>query len=674
MRKLWLLLLLALGIPAYAADPACTGLCLKQVTCTGGATTSITGTVFAPNGVDPLPNVLVFIPNAPIEAFTPGVACPAPNAPPTGSPLVGGRTAADGSFRLVNVPVGTAIPLVIQSGRWRRQLTVSTTTACADTAFSARMPRNQTEGDIPLIAVATGRADAVECVLRKVGIDEAEVTNPMGTGRIHLYTGSGSKGAEIDITTPSQSSLMDDAAQLSKYDVLMLPCQGTSEGQTTPDRLTNLLGYANAGGRVYASHYSYAWFHQNGPFASVAAWPANEVSARAGGTATVNTSFASGKTLSDWLQVVGASTSPGQVNLQEISPAITGVNAPTQVWLTLNSPSQGNPVQQFTFNTPVGSANQCGRVLFNEYHVESPAVSPAKAFPTECSKGAMTSQEKLLEYSLFDLTNSGAGPTLTPASAEFGMQAVGFSTAAKIFTLTNDSIFPSVVSSVTVTSDFLVTSNSCGNLAPNASCQIGVVFKPTAIGAATGTLTVFSNASTATSTLTGTGVDFTIAMTPASGSLIAGTSLTAPVTVLPLAGYAGAVTISCTTTVPGSTCTPNKTSVIPSAVAGVSVTITSTSKYAVVGYGGFGRGVMALVALCSVCLLWRRRSQVRSLVLTSCGVLMLLAVCGAVTGCSSKLPGQNAVYTAPGTYTYTITATDGLLKHSATYSLKVTVN
>jgi len=43
-----------------------------------------------------------------------------------------------------------------------------------------------------------------------------------------------------------------------------------------------------------------------------------------------------------------------------------------------------------------------------------------------------------------------------------------------------------------------------------------------------------------------------------------------------------------------------------------------------------------------------------------------------ITGCSGKLPAENPSYTAPGDYTYTVTATDGFLVHSATYSLHLT--
>ena len=54
-------------------------------TCPNGST-SISGTVYAPNGTDPLPNVMVYIPSAPVEYFTPGVSCPAAGLAPSGSP------------------------------------------------------------------------------------------------------------------------------------------------------------------------------------------------------------------------------------------------------------------------------------------------------------------------------------------------------------------------------------------------------------------------------------------------------------------------------------------------------------------------------------------------------------------------------------------------------------
>lgn len=763
-RHLILLLLLGAFVPSLAQAPACTGLCLQQVSCPTGQTTSISGTIYAPNGVDPLPNVTVFIPNAPVVPFKPGVECQAPGAAPSGSPLVGTSTAADGTFKLVNVPVGTNIPLVIQSGRWRRQFTVATTAACTDTAFSGRMPKNQAEGDIPLIAIPTGNSDSVECVLRKVGIDDAEFTNPFASGRIHLYAGTRSRGAIIDANTPSQSALMNDPTELAKYDVLMLPCQGSSAGQADATNLPNLLQYVNGGGRVYASHYSYIWFNSNGNLASVAAWPTNSPGAAGLDTATINTGFSGGKILSDWMQYIGATTTAGQVQVSSVVEDIRTVNPPTQAWLNFNTNSS---VAQFTFNTPVSSNNQCGRVLFNQYHVESPTPGGGgRSFPVECNAGPMTNQEKLLEYSLFDLTNTGGQPTLTPTSADFGDQAIGFRSAAKSFTWTNNSIFAAVVSSVTATGDFLVTGNTCGNVQPGASCQISAAFQPTALGKASGTLKVTSNSATTTADLTGNGVpalsisttaltfpstdvgatstqtisvtnvapgpvalagaiitgdfaatntcgstipvggscavsvaftpvatgqrtgslsafgstvvlagngvDFSVGINPGSGSVIAGTGITTPFSVLPLAGFSSVVTITCTTNAPASVCTPSRTSFVPSDSAAATVSISTTSRYTVIGYGGFGTGILLIVGLGSSLALVSAGKRRRGVRLAG-AIVVLVAASEGLQGCSGKLPDQNVAYTAPGAYTYTVTATDGFLKHSATYSLNVTI-
>ena len=371
MRIFLALLLASFGSASPLSAQSCTGLCLQQVACPGGGTTSITGTVYAPNGTDPLPNIQVFIPNAPVDAFTPGVSCPVIGQPPSGSPLVGTTTATDGTFTITNVPVGSSIPLVVQTGRWRRQVVIPATTACTNTAFSTRLPRNQSEGDIPKFAISTGREDSVECVLRKVGIDDAEFTNPSGTGRINLYQSTGGAGSLIDGTTPSADTVMGNLTNLNQYDVLMLPCEGGNF--TKPNgELANLISYANAGGRVYSSHFAYEWMYQNASFANVVNWQVHQANPP-DGTATIDTSFSEGATLSSWLQIVGGSTVAGQVAISTLRHDFNGVVSPTQSWLTLNSPSLGNPVMQFTFNTPVGAtAGQCGRVLYNEYHVENP--------------------------------------------------------------------------------------------------------------------------------------------------------------------------------------------------------------------------------------------------------------------------------------------------------------
>ncbi len=763
-----------LGLVAPATAQTCTaGLCTQQVTCPGNGTTSITGTVFAPNGTDPLPNVTVYVPTAPVAAFTPGVTCSVVGEVPSGAPLVGTVTGVDGTFTLTNVPVGTNLPLVIQAGRWRRQVVVPGTAACANTAFSTRMPRNRGEGDIPKIAVATGAADAVECVLRKVGVDDAEFTDPSQPGRINLYAGSAHPGGRNSTFTPSEDLLMGDASTLDSYDMLMLPCEGSAFTRPAAE-LADLVQFANAGGRVYASHFSYSWMVQNPPFSTVVNWDPRQHNP-ANGTATVNTSFSEGQTLAQWLQLEGASTTQGQVAISTLRHDFNGVVAPTQAWLTLNDTYDNNPVMQFVFDTPVGAtANQCGRVLFNEYHVENP-LSPvtSEMFPQECSAGAMTPQEKLLEYSLFELTNNGGQPTLAPTTQDFGSEAVGFSSTAQTLTWKNNSVFGSSVTSLAATGDFMASSSNCSAVPAGSGCQISVVFKPTALGPRTGTVTIVSSGNTLTAALTGigtpglsmaasslgfgnldvgasatqsitltntapgpiampvfttsgdyavatncgssipalascslnvtftptgtgardgvlavnatgpiyaglgatlagNGTDFSIAVNPGAGSVVSGRSVATSATITPIAGFDAPVSLSCTTAASATTCTPAAVSFVPTAAVTTSVTIATTSKYTVVGYGGLGGGgLLWMVGMGSGWLLWMRRRRTGGIVRGTLAVLLLAAATFTVTACSGKYPAMNSSYTPAGSYTYTLTATDGTLTHSATYTLKV---
>lgn len=766
-------------LPLFAASAhsqSCTGLCLQQMSCPSGGTTSVTGTVYAPNGVDPLPGVIVYIPNATVAAFPAGVSCAVAGQAPSGSPLVGSTTAVDGTFTLNNVPVGTNIPLVIQSGRWRRQVTIPSTPACTNTAFSTRFPQNKSEGDIPKIAVVTGSADAVECVLRKVGVADTEFTDASGSGRINLFLASGSPGAQIDPQTPVADNLLANTTALGNYDVLMLPCEGGAYTKSS-GQLGNLISYADNGGRVYASHFSYDWFVNNGAFNTVVNWdPDQNTPQPVNGTATIDTTFAQGQTLSQWLGVIGATATPGQIGITTVRHDLSTVNAPTQAWLTLNNPAYGNPIMQFTFDTPVGSTtNACGRVLFNEYHVENSSNTGKLTFPTECSNGPMTAQEKLLEFNLFDLTGDGTPPTLTPASSDFGTEPVGFTTGIHKFFWTNNTFFPVVVSSAVGSGDFAVSSSACATVAVGATCEIDVDFAPTALGTRTGNLTVVANTGTLSATLTGngvsplavsaaglnfglvdvgasvsqtmlltnnttsalsltfpatsgdftsantcggvvpaqstcsvtttftpsatgprtgtlnfalanlvgavastnlsgTGIDFTQTVGPSSAQTIAGLATSTTGLTTPIAGFNHAVTLSCTTTAPASTCLPSATNFTPTTPTSDAVSITTTSEYAVIGFGGLGSGVLGggLVVISGTLLLQRRR-RLHDGRLTLAVLIAGTALLGvSLTGCSGKQPGLNTPYTPAGTYSYTVTTTDGFLKHSATYTLIVT--
>jgi hypothetical protein len=107
------------------------------------------------------------------------------------------------------------------------------------------------------------------------------------------------------------------------------------------------------------------------------------------------------------------------------------------------------------------------------------------------------------------LMGTGTTPvTLTPPSATYTSQTVGTTSAAKAFTLTSSLTATLNNMVIGTTGDFAVSTTTCGtSLASKGKCTINVVFKPTATGTRSGTLSVNDSAgnSPQTSQLTGTG-------------------------------------------------------------------------------------------------------------------------------------------------------------------------
>jgi hypothetical protein len=92
---------------------------------------------------------------------------------------------------------------------------------------------------------------------------------------------------------------------------------------------------------------------------------------------------------------------------------------------------------------------------------------------------------------------------------------------------------------------------------------VSVKFAPLKVGAQTGTLTIHDNASPATQTLTlsGTGTDFGISISPSAVTLARGQSVTATISVTPIDSFAGVVKLTCSVP-PGKSlsCAVNPTS------------------------------------------------------------------------------------------------------------------
>jgi hypothetical protein len=407
----------------------CTGLQCQQSTCkkgnctqpacTGGVVTTLSGKVFDPAGKVPLSNVDVFIPNAPLADYVDGPACDTCAMALSGSPVVKTKTDTAGNFTLgtsaSDVPAGSSIPLVIQVGRWRRQVTIDTVAACTDTPVAAdltHLPRNQSEGHLPKIALTTGGADALECLLRKIGISDSEFTPESGPGRVNFFAGvDGTNSFNAAFGGASFTSVApwwDDVANLRRYDMILHSCEGTENptNKSTQARMA-LQQYADAGGRVFASHWHNYWF-EHGP----APWPTianfqHQADLDIPFTATIDTSFTRGAELAQWLMNVGGSTAYGQLVIRGAQHTINTVGTGRQ-WIYSTTPQS---VQYLDKTTPFGGA-ACGRVVLSDIHVSQGGSSsteddsdPSLPYPDGCRTMDLSPQEKTLEFMIFDLSS-----------------------------------------------------------------------------------------------------------------------------------------------------------------------------------------------------------------------------------------------------------------------------
>ena len=404
----------------------CRDLQCKLVTCTGmGVTTTISGTVYDPAGNNPMYNANVYIPvkaKEALPAFGTGASCDTCSGAAALVALRSTQTDSSGNFTLSDVPAGADIPIVVQMGKWRREIVLTSVASCtsntvtgnctapnaADCVF--RLPKNHTDGydpvagtyikaDVPKIAIVSGSADPFDCLLLKAGLDPAEFGDGNSSKRFHFYQSDNSPGNKLSASYGAAvngstlwNNLNGAGSNLKSYDVVLLPCEGGNfdkqAGSNTPYQ--NLIDYADAGGRAFATHFSYTWLQYPSvkgyvaapnDWSKVAKWTHSSGSTNTQDPliTTVNTGFPKGGVYSTWLQNVSATATPTKLTVHEGRQDLTTVGPDTQSWMSahdtkyLAAPDY-SPL--FTFNTPYAapSANQCGRIVYSDFHVSANAL------------------------------------------------------------------------------------------------------------------------------------------------------------------------------------------------------------------------------------------------------------------------------------------------------------
>jgi len=179
-----------------------------------------------------------------------------------------------------------------------------------------------------------------------------------------------------------------------------------------------MYDFASSGGRVFASHFHYAWA-DTGPLSDAAQWVGSEDNPEnPPGPYLVDTSFAKGDALSKWLVAVDASKKLGEIPISQPREDVGGVHSTAQRWVYSSTQNQSLrndyplATKYLSINTPVANSveDQCGKFVFADMHlyggdVQDPATAlPDNNFPASCGT-TLTPEEKALAFLFFDLAS-----------------------------------------------------------------------------------------------------------------------------------------------------------------------------------------------------------------------------------------------------------------------------
>ena len=230
-------------------------------------------------------------------------------------------------------------------------------------------------------------------------------------------------------------------------------------------------------------------------------------------------------------------------------------------------------ISGFTLTGDFSQSNNCGGTLAagascSVYIVFTPTARGNRTGTLTLNSNAVGSAPSA------NFTGAGVAPvaSLSATSLSFSSQLVNTTSGSKAVNLNNSGDVPLNISGISVNGNFAQTNNCPTSLAKGANCKINVTFTPLVSGSRTGVLSITDDAlggSPQTVSLSGTGVDYTVAASPTSVTLAAGQSATITVSVSALGGnYNQSVSLSCSGLPAASSCnfspnsgTPNSGSV-----------------------------------------------------------------------------------------------------------------
>lgn len=227
---------------------------------------TLTGTVWAPNGVIPVSGALVYTSAGAPDGIPQEVYCAECQELDCDDRFT--TTAADGSFTLNTFAQG-ANYLVVQKGQFLRYTPINFGPGAE--ALNDELTTLPGENDpdnglfIPLIAVGDGSFDRLEDGLGKFGLGDTLIENfeeqlVPGTEPFELWDNGRDPTTDGFVSQGTFAELVSSPANLARYHMIFAPCSGDGYvSSLTPENIQNIRDWVAAGGRWYVSDWANEW-------------------------------------------------------------------------------------------------------------------------------------------------------------------------------------------------------------------------------------------------------------------------------------------------------------------------------------------------------------------------------------------------------------------------------
>jgi len=359
------------GLPD-GGDGSCPGLPDPDAT--------LTGTVYAPNGVIPVSGALVYVSDDEPAGIPQEVYCT--DCTQLGCDDRSTLTEADGSFSL-QVTAGPGKYLVVQKGQFLRITPYDVPVggaALSDTLTSLPGANNPAAGEyIPLIAVGNASYDRLEDALGKFGLGDTmiaaqEETLVPGTEAFHLWDNGRNPDTYGFDSQGTFEELVSSPELLAQYHIIFVPCSSDlyADALTNPANVDNIREWVALGGRWYVADWSNEWLQMVFPeYQDLESWSGAIGSADNGSYDSLATVLDDG--LLEWLEALPAALKDINPLNDESHPAIDQL----PMVMTVDNWSGITMVNPVLVDDPDGGQVDVGHKIW----LEGPGGAPAAVHP-----------------------------------------------------------------------------------------------------------------------------------------------------------------------------------------------------------------------------------------------------------------------------------------------------